>query len=184
MRRNILDILPKQDKKNKLYINRVLYLSLGLIVIFVAIFARINYMVQSRGDTYSETASAKSTKTITLFGTRGTIYDSNMNPLAYDRTSYDVTFYRDPSRSSAADREAYTQILLNVIRLIESNGKTTVNNFWLKKDEDGVWRFNPGSTSEAVERSRENSWRGNFYMKSVPEEELWDTLLEKYLIPK
>jgi len=183
LRHNIPDILPKQAQKNKLYISRVLYLSLGLIVIFVSIFARINYMVQNRGDTYSETASAKSTKTITLFGTRGTIYDSNMNPLAYDRTSYDVTFYRDPSRSSAADREAYTQILLNVIRLIESNGKTTVNDFWMKQDESGQWIFTSGSSSASVENTRKGYFKTNFALGKTPEENWFETLCEKYFIP-
>ena len=42
-----------------------------------------------------------------------------MVPLAYSRISYDVTFYRTPPRSSAADRQAYTQVLYEVIRLIE-----------------------------------------------------------------
>lgn len=146
-------------------------------------FARLYTMMIGNSETYSNRAASKSTKTITVYGKRGTVYDTNMVPLAYDETSYNVTFYRDPTKSSEEERRKYTQVLIDVIKLIESNGKSTVNDFWLKKDEDGVWRFNSGSTSEAVERSRENSWRGNFYMKSVPEEELWDTLLEKYLIP-
>lgn len=146
-------------------------------------FVRLYTMMIGNSETYSNRASSKSTKTITVYGKRGTIYDTNMVPLAYDETSYNVTFYRDPTKSSEEERRNYTQVLIEVIKLIESNGKSTVNDFWLKKDEDGVWRFNSGSTSEAVERSRENSWRGNFYMKNVPEEDLWDTLLEKYLIP-
>lgn len=113
MKFNLWNKLPQKDDKNHLYLNRVLYMTLALIAIFAAIFIRINYMVQRRGDTYAETASVKSTKTITLYGQRGTIYDANMNPLAYDRTSYDVTFYRDPSRTSADDRAAYTQVLLS-----------------------------------------------------------------------
>lgn len=140
-------------------------------------------MIFNNSDAYASRASSKSTKTITVYGKRGTIYDHNMVPLAYDETSYDVTFYRDPTKSSEADRSNYTQVLIDVIRLIESNGKTTVNDFWMKKDEDGIWRFNSGSSSEAVERSREKQWRSNFYMTSIEEEMLWPTLLEKYCIP-
>ena len=168
----------------KPYKGRVLWLSLILVLVFGAIFARLYYMIVSNSDTYSARASTKSTKTITVYGKRGTIYDTNMVPLAYDETSWNVTFYRDPTKSSEAERSNYTRVLIDVIRLIESNGKTTVNDFWLKKDEDGVWRFNSGSSSEAVESSRERQWRTNFYMSNVEEEALWPTLLEKYCIPE
>ncbi|MBQ8506636.1 MAG: hypothetical protein IJ466_04315 [Clostridia bacterium] len=163
---------------------RVIALALILFLVFVAIFVRMYTMVISNSETYAERASTKSTKTITVYGKRGTIYDTNMVPFAYDETSYNVTFYRDPTKSEEEDRANYTQVLIDVITLIESNGKTTVNDFWLKKDENGVWRFNSGSSSEYVETRREASWRENFYMKTVPEEELWDTLLEKYCIPE
>jgi len=166
------------------YARRVTWLILILAIVFIAMFARLYSMVIKSSDTYTDRAASKSTKTITVYGKRGTVYDTNMVPLAYDETSYNVTFYRDPTKSSEEDRAAYTQVLIDVITLIESNGKTTVNDFWLKKDEDGVWRFNSGSSSDAVERSREKQWRTNFYMSSTPEEELWDTLLEKYLIPE
>ena len=184
MRMNLWNRLPKQSKRNKLYLNRVIYLSLGLILIFVAIFGRIDYMVRGRGDTYAESASSKSTKTITLYGMRGTVYDSDMNPLAYDRTSYDVTFYRDPSRTSADDRAAYTQVLLKLIELIESNGKTTVNDFWMTQDETGKWVFNSGSTSATVEATRKTQWSQNFSLTSTAEDRWFESLCEKYYIPE
>ncbi len=145
---------------------------------------RLYSMVVVNSDTYTERASTKSTKTITAYGKRGTIYDTNMVPLAYDETSYNVTFYRDPTKSEEKDRANYTQVLIDVITLIESNGKSTVNDFWLQKDENGVWRFDTGSGSESVEARRESQWRQNFYMTRVDEEDLWDTLLEKYCIPE
>ena len=155
-------------------------MALILVLVFGAVFVRLYSMIVSKSESYADRASTKSTKTITVYGKRGTIYDTNMVPLAYDETSYNVTFYRDPTKSTEADRANYTQVLIDVIRLIESNGKTTVNSFWLQKDEDGVWRFNSGSSSETVEASRERQWRANFYMTNVPVEELFKTLLEKY----
>ena len=159
-------------------------MSLILVLVFCAVFGRLYSMIVVNSDSYVARASTKSTKTITVYGKRGTIYDTNMVPLAYDETSYNVTFYRDPTKATEADRANYTQVLIDVIRLIESNGKTTVNSFWMKKDEYGVWRFNSGSSSDTVEASRERQWRANFYMTSVPEEELFSTLMEKYCIPK
>ena len=166
----------------KPYFKRMLLLSGILVLVFAAFILRINYMIRNNGEAYAERAQTRSAKTITLYGMRGTIYDTNMVPLAYDRRSYNVTFYRDPLRNNEADRLAYTQTLAEVIRLVESNGKTTVNDFWLKKDEDGVWRFNSGSDSAAVEATRERQWRSNFYLTKVEEEDLYRTLVEKYRV--
>lgn len=167
----------------KPYNKRILYMSLILLIVFGAMFTRLYSMIILNSDKYTTRAATKSTKEITVYGKRGTIYDTNLVPLAFDEISYNVTFYRDPTKQSEDERRKYTQILIDVIDLIESNGKTTVNTLWLKKDEEGVWRFNSGSSSPVVERTRENQWRTNFYMSKVPEEELWDTLLDKYCIP-
>ncbi len=166
----------------KPYFKRMLLLSGILVLVFAAFIVRINFMIRSQGETYTERAQTRSAKTITLYGMRGTIYDTNMVPLAYDRRSYNVTFYRDPLRNSEADRLAYTKTLAEVIKLIESNGKTTVNDFWLKKDEDGKWRFDSGSGSAAVEATRQSQWRSNFYVNKVEEEDLYRTLVEKYRV--
>ncbi len=168
---------------NKIDIRRLLYMAVGLVIVFVAIFGRMDYMVRAQGDTYAETAAARSTKTIPLYGMRGTIYDTNMVPLAYDEISYNVTFYRDPSRTSEEDRAAYTQVLLTVIELIESNGKTTVNDFWMQKDAEGNWVFDTGSDSENVESIRKGQWRSNFSLTNTPEDEWFEELCRKYVLP-
>ena len=166
------------------FVKRTLLLLGILAVVFVAVFIRLSYMVRVSGDTYSETASTKATKSIALYGKRGTIYDTNLVPLAYDRTSYNVTFYRNPSRTKDSDREAYTQVLLKVIQLVESNGKSTVNDFWMKQDESGNWVFSSGSESETVEAKRKEQWRSNFSLSKTDEANWFRTLCEKYFIPE
>ena len=161
---------------------RVLIVCLVLVLAFTAVFFRLDNMMIRNQEASTARASSRSTKTLSITGMRGTIYDVNMTPLAYDRRSYNVTFYRDPSRSSEEDRRNYTRSILETIKLVESNGKSTITEFWLKKDEDGVWRFATDSTSETVNATRERQWRANFYLSSTPEEELFDELLEKYLI--
>ena len=166
----------------KPYVKRVYILSAIMVAVFAAFFIRLNYMIRTTGDNYALRASSRSTKTITLYGTRGTIFDTNMVPLAYDRRSYNVTFYRDPTRNNDADRLAYTRTLMSVIKLVESNGKSCINDFWLKKDDAGVWRFDSGSDSPAVEATRERQWRSNFYLSKADEKDLYSLLLEKYCI--
>ena len=164
------------------YKNRVLMVCLVLVLAFTAVFLKLDDMMIQNQDTATARASSRSTKTLTVTGMRGTIYDVNMTPLAYDRLSYNVTFYRDPSLSSEEDRKNYTRSILKTIQLVESNGKSTITEFWLQKDENGVWRFTTNSTSETVNATRESQWRSNFYLTNTPEEELFDALLEKYLI--
>lgn len=166
----------------KPYFKRMLVLSGILVVVFIAFFVRLNYMIRVTGDRYANRAATRSTKTITLYGNRGTIFDTNMVPLAYDRRSFNVTFYRDPTRNNDADRLAYTQTLIQVIKLVESNGKSCVNDFWLQKGEDGYWHFDSGSGVPAVENTRERQWRSNFYLSKVDERELYPSLLNKYCL--
>ena len=170
-------------KTLKPFRSRIILLCGIMLLIFIAIFVRLYIMCVTDADTYQARLGSKSEKSITLYGKRGTIYDTNMVPLAYDETSYNVTFYRDPTKSSEEDRSAYTQVLIETIRLIESNGKSTVNDFWMKKNDDGTWRFDTGSGVDSVEASREKQWRANFYMSSVDEADLFKTLCEKYCIP-
>lgn len=154
-----------------------------LLVFGVMIFQLYRMQIISGTDYVSQVAS-KITKRITLTGMRGTIYDCNMIPLAYDKRSYNVQFERDPSRSTAEDRAAYTQSLITVIDLVESNGKSTIGGFWLKRDEEDNWVFDTGATTPAAAATREKQWRQNFYLTDVPVEKLFDTLCENYAIPK
>ena len=130
--------------------NRVLIVCVVLLIAFTAVFFRLDRLMIDGQESSTARATSRSTKTLSVTGMRGTIYDVNMTPLAYDRRSYNVTFYRDPSRSSEADRKGYTRSILKTIQLVESNGKSTITEFWLKKDENGVWRFSTNSTSETV----------------------------------
>ena len=84
----------------KPYKGRMLIMALLSVLIFAAMFVRLYSMIIVKSDNYTARASTKSTKTITVYGKRGTVYDTNMVPLAYDETSYNVTFYRDPTKTS------------------------------------------------------------------------------------
>ncbi len=154
-----------------------------LLLVFAAVFFKMYDLLVASGAEYAQQAASKTNRSITLTGMRGTIYDADMTPLAYDKRSYNVQFYRDPTLSSDSDRAEYTRAILDAIRLIESNGKQTITGFWLEKGADGVWHFNGGSDSPTVEAKREEQWRANFYLTGVPEEQLFDRLCQNYSIP-
>lgn len=176
------------SNKRHQYVNgpqfwRVVILIGIVMLVGVAIFIRMRSMIFNAGDDYIATAESKATKELTVYGMRGTVYDKNMVPLAYDRRSFDVAFYRDPSKSSESYRANYTQVIIKTIELIESMGKTTTDEFWMKKDSRGNWYFDTGSGNETVEERRKGQWSGNFYLTQYPEEEWFELLLEKYAIP-
>jgi len=166
----------------------VLYAITGILLLVFAL--RLGYMMLIKHDDYVETAESKSTKTISLYGMRGTIYDNNMIPLAYDQKSYNVQFLRDASRTGAADREEYTKAIYETILIIEKYGKLTLDpetDFWLKRDEYGSWQWNLNTTSETVAATRERQWRSNFYLSDTekyPVDVLFDTLCANYAIPE
>lgn len=162
---------------------RYVVISVLVLAIFAMTLLTMYDMQIVQNEEYIARAESKRTKTISLTGKRGTIYDCNLTPLAYDRDSFNVQFYRDPSRVSSADRAAYTQSIIKTIRLIEANGKSAENEFWLARDEKGKWRFDTGAEG-ATAAKRESQWRDNFFLTNVPEEKLFDTLCANYSIPK
>ena len=165
---------------------RMFIFLLVIVLMFGAIFARLSSMQLGQYEDYVAQAETKSQKTFSLTGKRGTIYDANMIPLAYDRVSYNVQFYRDPTHTSEAYRQQYTQAIMEVIRIIEANGKEVINDFWLARDEEGNWQFNTGATTEEADKKRISQWRGNFYLseKNYPDvNSLFPALCEKYCVP-
>lgn len=166
--------------------NKTRYVAMGVIMVLVfSVFGWRLYDLQiANQETYAAQAEEKKQKTLTLTGSRGKILDRNAVPLAYNQRSFEVQFYRDPSRSTQADREAYTQSIMEVIEIVEKNGKETIDEFWLERNEEGEWQFNTGTTNEAANETRISQWRGNFMLNSTPVEDLFDQLCINYGIPE
>ncbi|MDR3085326.1 MAG: hypothetical protein LBU47_03320 [Christensenellaceae bacterium] len=152
-----------------------------LVALFFAVIVGQLALLQMRdGAEYYAMAESKKNKTYTLKGRRGMILDRNGVVLAYDRDSYDVEFYRDPSRRKAQDLLEYTQSLLRIVQIVESHGGHTISGFSLKKNEEGESYFDFLTTNQDTFAAREKLWRGNFYVSSVKTEDLFATLVARY----
>ena len=165
---------------------RLIVLTLVIALLFAAMAGKLAQMQLIDYEDYVALSESRSTKTYSLYGKRGTIYDTNLIPLAYDRVSYNVTFYRDPTLTSSDDRAAYTQSIIQAIDIIERNGKAINCEFWLERGENGEWRFNTGTTNESTNKTRISQWRSNFMLASettYPVEKLFDTLCKNYALP-
>ena len=94
------------------YRNRYLVFMIVAAVMFVVLVVQLFVLTVVNGESYSAQAQTKKTRVISLTGNRGTIYDVNGTPLAYDEVSYNIEFYKDPTRSASSDRAYYTEIIL------------------------------------------------------------------------
>ena len=151
-----------------------------VLLLFAGLTGQLASLQLRDGEEYNATAESRKMKTYTLKGERGMILDRNGIPLAYDEESYNVTFYRDPSRSSSDDLKNYTQILLRVMEIVERNGGQTVSGFYLKRDEEGNDYLDFLTENEETFAKREKNWRENFYITKVAEEDIFDYLCRRY----
>ncbi|MBQ9941416.1 MAG: hypothetical protein IJP03_00265, partial [Christensenellaceae bacterium] len=137
---------------------------------------------------YAGHLSSSDEKTVYLKGARGSIEDVNGVLLAYDVSSYDVQFYKDPADNASSDRAFYTDVIIKTIDLIEKNGGKTIDTFMIRREENGKFVFNVSSElTEEQRNSRINNWCTNMQIslkngEDPDPEEIYYELLSRYRI--
>ncbi len=138
-------------------------------------------------ETESYQAAVRATSVVTTYqsGTRGTITDRYGHVLAYDETTYNVKFYRDPDKTTPVDSARYTHSLMEAIRIIEAGGGTIEEHFYIKLNNDGSYRYDFGVTSEAAIASRKKNFveACRFSDPDVTPERAYLILRESWQIP-
>jgi len=134
--------------------SRFLMLALAVLVMMVALIMKLGNLTLEEGAQYAEDADALRISTMYTTGARGRILDRNGIPLAYDSTSYNVQFYRDPERMTDADSALYTQSLLTAISIIEKGGGTTIDTSYIRMNPDGSLYYEWGVTSADAVKAR------------------------------
>ncbi len=117
-----------------------------IIVVFCILSAilvqRIFYLQIVKGQEYFDDYKLQIQKTKEVQGTRGHIYDRNGYLLAYNELAYAVTI---EDNGEYDDREhknkELNKTILSVIRMVESNGDTVINNFGVILDYNGNYMF-------------------------------------------
>lgn len=134
------------------------------------------------GEQYAAEAVAGLDKELRLTGNRGMIVDSNGVPLAYDQNSYNVVFYKDPSKSTKNYGSEYTDIIRRTIDIVEQNGGECTTAFSIKVEVvDGVAEYSfyfPGIGAENMQ-ARINKWIDNMSIfDSIQEDfnEWWESV--------
>ncbi|MBQ6322780.1 MAG: peptidase [Lachnospiraceae bacterium] len=118
-----------------------------LVVIFIIMAAilvqRLFTLQIIRGESYLTDFAMSIKKTRVLPSTRGEIYDTNGNLLAYNRLSYVVTFEDSGSYETRHERNlALNSILYRTIKMIEAHGDSIVKDFKIILNEEGEYVYN------------------------------------------
>jgi penicillin-binding protein 2 len=139
----------KRGEKGKLN-TRVWMLIAIFAVLLCVLLIFLDKLAIRETEAYS--AAVRQTTEVTTYqsGSRGTITDRNGVVLAYDETTYNVLFYRDPSNRTPVDSARYTHSLIEAIRIIEEGGGQTIDTFYIDMRADGTFVYDFRTTNESV----------------------------------
>lgn len=146
--------------KNKLKY-RFLILAAISLSMMVALIAQLGTLTLAEGEVYAANANERRTRTTYTSGARGRILDKNGIPLAYDQTSYDVQFLRQPDRLSAADSALYTESLIIAKDIIESGGGALIDASYIRMRDNGEFYYDWGVETEAAIKARYKNFCDN-----------------------
>ncbi len=153
------------------------------LCILLLIGTLFNLTVLKGTDYFTQSLSGK-TRILTVTAKRGSVLDSTGIPLAYDKTSYNIVFYRDPIRTGAKWRAIYTDIILKTIQILEKNGNKVIDTLSIKRDDNGIYSFDWGATTNSdVLKKKEELWRLNMSIPTAGAGEAFQILRQRYAIP-
>lgn len=119
-----------------------------LLVLLVVLMGLGGYLVYTifqlqivNGEEYFNNFQLKITKDRTIASTRGNIYASNGDLLAYNELAYSVTI-EDVYESGSKKNANLNNTIYQLIQMIERNGDSIINDFNIVLDKNGNYQFN------------------------------------------
>lgn len=146
MIRDIFEII-KEFISDKLK-SRLLYVSLLFLCLFGILVYRLFELQIVNGEKYQSSFQYKALKTVSVKATRGNIYDRNGNLLAYNESSYNLSFTSDADLSELADKmdmtenEVRNEIVYKTILILEQNGDSLSVDLPIEIGSSGNLEFN------------------------------------------
>lgn len=108
--------------------HRLFFVSLLFLTLFGILVYRLFDLQIRNGEKYQENFTYKSLKTVSIQASRGNIFDCNGKLLAYNESSYNLSYASDTDLSGLAEKKGITtnelrnEIVYKTILILEQNG--------------------------------------------------------------
>ena len=136
-----------KDFLKQLFTARLFPLYMVFAVMFLLLIGRLFKLQIIDAESYQKTYIEKIEGTITLPATRGNIYDSKGNLLAYNELTYSVTFQDvDEYKNNQQKNDA----ILKMVRLMDKYDETIISTIPISVNEEGKLEFS--ATNEAARK--------------------------------
>ena len=127
--------------------HRLFIVSVVFIILFTALIVRLFRLQIIEGQEHLENFTYKSKKTLTIEASRGNIYDSDGNLLAYNQLAYSVTFENNNQiadialENNVSENDIKNSIINKTIKILEKNGDGINVDFPIGLDDNGNPKF-------------------------------------------
>ncbi|MDD3173674.1 MAG: penicillin-binding transpeptidase domain-containing protein [Herbinix sp.] len=126
------------DYVKKLLKSRLFPITLIYLALFCVVINRIFVLQIVEGPAIAQESTLKDTESRDIESTRGNIYDRNGKLLASNALTYSVVMTDSTKIESNEQRNA---IIYQMIQIIEKNGDTLDNEFYIQQNKDGKLEF-------------------------------------------
>ncbi|NLJ97419.1 MAG: hypothetical protein GX321_09735 [Clostridiales bacterium] len=167
------------DAVKRLFKSRLFPLSLVFIILFSLLVHRLFVLQIVEGPTHAQDYEYKNIESRELKSTRGNIYDRNGMLLASNTLSYSVVMEDTSSISSNNQRNA---VIHKLIQIIEGNGDTLDNPFYITHTEDEGFKFT--ISGSALTRFKKNAFAYALDKNQLTEEQSKATAEDIYYFLK
>lgn len=145
----------------------------GLVFISAIVVNNINHNVETNGNANKQIDSEQGLPSVPDQSTLGNIYDRNGVLLATNELSYSVVM-----KDTAIPDDEYNDIIYKLIKIIEDNGDSLYNEFYIRPDESGELEFTVEGS--ALTRFKKNAFASVLKDDNLTEEQLNATAQNVY----
>ena len=124
--------------------SRVFILGAVLMLLLAVLVHRLYDLQIVNGEDYLNTFTYRIQKDTELVSPRGTIFDCNGVPLAYNKLSYKITI---EDSTLLTDNQTKNTMIASLIHFIESTGNTLIYDIPYRLDENGQMIFTAGTNT-------------------------------------
>lgn len=136
---------------NNLVQTRTYIIIILFFILFGILVGRIFNLQIIKGQDYVDGYKLQIQKTKSIQGTRGNIYDRNGKLLAYNELAYSVTIEDNGDYVQRSDKnKELNDVITKVIKIVEKNNDTVINDFNIVLDENNNYKYVPTSKAQIL----------------------------------